>query len=76
MPQITIYLDANTEEQARAAAHAKGLPFSKWVSGVIREKTANSWPQEVLDLAGAWPDFLSLEELRKHQGEDAPRGSF
>lgn len=76
MPQVTIYLDANTEEQARSAAQAKGIPFSKWISGVIREKTASSWPQEVLDLAGAWPDFPSLEDLRKHQGEDAPRESL
>ena len=76
MPQITIYLDANTEEQARSAAQAKGIPLSRWISGVIREKTVGTWPQEVLDLAGAWPDFPSLEELRKHQGGDAPRESL
>jgi len=76
MPQITIYLDANTEEQARSAARAKGIPLSRWISGVIREKNANAWPQEVLDLAGAWPDFPSLEELRKRQGDDAPRESL
>ena len=76
MPQVTIYLDAATEEQARSAAEAKGIPLSRWISGVIRERTADSWPQEVLDLAGAWPDFPSLEELRKHQGGDAPRESL
>ena len=76
MPQVTIYLDAATEEQARSAAEAKGIPLSRWISGVIRERTADAWPQGVLDLAGAWPDFPSLEELRKHQGGDAPRESL
>jgi len=76
MPQLTIYLDENTEGRARAAAEADGVSLSKWVAGVIRKRTADDWPQEVLDLAGAWPDFPSVEELRTYQSEDVPRESF
>lgn len=76
MPQVTIYLDKDTERHARSAARAKRVPLSKWISGVIRERAADTWPQEVLNLAGAWPDFPSLTEIRKHQRDDAPREQF
>ncbi len=26
---------------------------------------SKEWPQKVLDLAGAWPDFPTVEEIRK-----------
>ena len=76
MSQITIYLDKDTERRARSAARAKRIPLSRWISGVIQERAADTWPQEVLDLAGAWPDFPSLKDLRKYQGPDAPRERF
>jgi hypothetical protein len=40
---------------------------------VIREKTATTWPQQVLDLAGSWPDFPLAEELRQGQKGDNRR---
>lgn len=67
MSQVTIYLDDDTEKRARVAAGASGDSLSKWISGVIREKTATTWPQHILDLAGSWPDFPLAEELRKGQ---------
>jgi hypothetical protein len=73
MSQVTIYLDDDTEKRARAAANASGDSLSRWISGVIREKTATTWPQRVLDLAGSWPDFPLAEELRKGRKGDHRR---
>ena len=63
----------HTERRARAAADASGDSLSRWISGVIREKTATTWPQHVLDLAGSWPDFPLAEELRKGRKGDNRR---
>ena len=76
MSQVIIYLDDETEKRARAAADASGDSLSKWISGVIREKTATTWPQNVLDLAGSWPDFPLAGELRKSQKGDHRRERF
>ena len=76
MSRVTIYLDDDTEKRARAAADASGDSLSKWISGVIREKTTTTWPQHVLDSAGSWPDFPLAEELRKGQGGDRRRERF
>jgi hypothetical protein len=76
MSQVTIYLDDDTAKRARTAADASGDSLSKWISGVIREKTATTWPQHVLDLAGSWPDFPLAKQLRKGQKGDSPRERF
>jgi hypothetical protein len=76
MSQVTIYLDDDTEKRARSAADASGDSLSKWISGVIREKAATTWPQHILDLAGSWPDFPLAEDLRKDQKGDKRRERF
>jgi hypothetical protein len=76
MGQVTIYLDDDAEAQLRKAAKASGVPVSRWVARLIREKTANEWPEEVKALAGAWSDFPSGDDLRNQQGEDLPREPF
>ncbi|HBL31382.1 MAG TPA: CopG family transcriptional regulator [Acidobacteria bacterium] len=73
MSQLTLYLDAETESRMKAAAKASGVSLSRWVAGLIREKTANRWPDSVAQLAGAWADFPTAEEIRAGLGEDAPR---
>ena len=73
MSQLTIYLDEDTERRLRAAADSQGVSLSRWVASLIREKTEDSWPQAVLDLAGAWPDFPTTEELRANPRPDSPR---
>jgi hypothetical protein len=70
MSQVTIYLDDDTERRARAAAKASGEALSKWISGVIREKTATTWPQHVLDLAGSWRDFSLVDSGRGQKGDN------
>jgi hypothetical protein len=73
MPQVTIYLDQDTEKRARKAARSEGISLSKWIAETLREKTAGTWPKAVLDLAGAWPDFPRLDELRRPAPRDARR---
>ena len=65
MGQVTIYLDDETEDKARAAARAEGLPLSKWVARRIQKPARGEWPEAVRALAGAWSDLPSAERIRK-----------
>lgn len=77
MGQVTIYLDPDTEAKMRAAAKSMGMSQSKWVARLIQEKTANSWPDFVYELAGAWrEDMPAAEEIREGMGHDMPREPF
>ena len=76
MAQVTIYLDDEINKRLTAAARAQKVSKSKWIAMIIREKTAKEWPDEFVQLAGAWEDFPSLEEIRLGTGEDAPRESI
>lgn len=57
MPQVTIYLDDDTEARLRAAAQAEGVPVSRWIARLVQERTRREWPPAVRALAGAWPDY-------------------
>ena len=76
MGQVTIYLDDETESRLKASAKSQGVPVSRWIADLVRERTATEWPDEVRQLAGAWRDFPSAEALRGAQGEDVRRESF
>lgn len=73
MPQVTLYLDEETDVKARAAAVAAGVSYSRWVSDLIRAKTLDEWPSAVRALAGAMPEFPELGELRSNQSQDIRR---
>jgi hypothetical protein len=73
MGQVTIYLDAETEQKMRRAAEGAGLPQSRWIARLIERETAEGWPQEVTRLAGAWTDLPTAEELRLDVVADAKR---
>jgi Ribbon-helix-helix protein, copG family len=73
MSQITIYLEAEVSELVKEAAKAAGVSRSRWIAEAIRSRVRSEWPAAVRALAGAWPDFPSLEEIRSNQGVDAPR---
>jgi hypothetical protein len=64
MARLTPYLDDDTIARMRSAAEAAGMSVSVWVAHVVRERTLNGWPSEVVALAGAWPDLPTAEELR------------
>jgi len=76
MGQVTVYLDTETEARMKEAAQAAGVSQSRWLAELIRERTANEWPQSVAALAGAWADMPTAEELRQNAGEDVPREPF
>jgi hypothetical protein len=73
MGQVTIYLDPATEKRARKAARSEGVSLSKWIASALRKQTDTAWPRAVLDLEGAWPDFPSLEQLRRKGSHDLRR---
>jgi predicted transcriptional regulator len=76
MGQVTIYLDDETEKRLKQAAKTRGVAVSRWISELVREKTATDWPEAVRELAGAWPDFPDADTLRRAQGEDVRREPF
>ncbi len=76
MGQVTIYLEDEIESKMTKAAKSAHLSKSKWIAKLIHEKVANEWPQSVIDLAGSWDDFPSLEDIRKSPATDARRENF
>jgi len=73
MGQVTIYLDAETENTVRKITKKKGISKSKWIAELIREKTSSTWPERIVGLAGAWADLPTAAEIRKTMGRDARR---
>ena len=73
MGQVTIYLDPETEEKMINIVKKSGISKSKWIAALIKEKTASTWPDHIVDLAGAWKDFPTAEEIRKRMGQDGKR---
>ena len=76
MSQITVYMDDETQARMKLAAKAAGLSVSRWLVGLVQEKTASAWPPAVLAAAGAWQDFPDLAELRADDVADLPREQF
>ncbi len=76
MGQVTIYLDDETEKQARNAAQAKGVSLSRWVAEKVQHGARAAWPPSVRELAGTWADFPSAEDIRKEAGTDIVRGKL
>ena len=73
MAQVTIYLDDAAERRVKAAARKAGVSVSRWVADLVENRARTEWPAEVLELAGAWPDFPDLAEIRPPTGKDKPR---
>jgi hypothetical protein len=76
MAQITLYLDVETMSRMRLAAQAAGLSMSAWVGHLVRERTRDTWPDEILALAGAWPDLPEAAMLRATSALDTERESL
>jgi hypothetical protein len=73
MAQITIYLEDDVLAKVKAATKAAGVSQSQWISEAVRLRMNKEWPAAVQQLAGAWPDFPSAEEIRDWQKSDLPR---
>jgi hypothetical protein len=76
MAHVTVYLNNDVEEKARKAAKAAKTSMSKWVANQVEKAVETSLSPEFLALAGAFPDFPDLEELRAGYGQDVPRESL
>ena len=48
----------------------------KRILELIKQKTGNSWPEDVRKMAGNWKDFPTAEEIRQPIGDDAERESL
>ncbi len=73
MPQVMLYLDEETERIMRKEAARIGLPYSRWVAGLIQAAGRSEWPKEFLKLHGAFPDSPLAEEIRATDTPDLPR---
>jgi hypothetical protein len=73
MGQVTIYLDDNTEKKMLSFIENSGVSKSKWIAKLIQEKTAITWPEDVVRMAGAWRDMPTADEIRKEMGSDTNR---
>ncbi len=76
MGQVTIYLEDEIENKMIKAAESAHLSKSKWIARLIKEQVADEWPQSIVDFAGSWNDFPTIEELRKNSGVDSTRDDF
>jgi hypothetical protein len=76
MPQVTLYMDDETDAKARAAAAAAGVSYSRWVCDLARAKTLDEWPSTIRALAGEIPNFPLVGELRGNSGTDVQRESL
>jgi len=73
MAQVMVYLDADTEQAMRTAAERAGLPYSRWVAGLIRAAARETWPEEFLKLAGSLPEAPLTQDIRAADVPDLPR---
>ena len=73
MGQVTIYLENEVQKKVTDMAKDAGYSLSKWISLLLKKEINTQWPQSIQDLAGAWNDFPSLEEIRSNMGKDVPR---
>ena len=73
MGQVTIYLEEEIEQKMVDAAKSAHLSKSKWIARLIQDKVANEWPQSVVELAGSWEDFPTINDIRNNEGKDASR---
>lgn len=76
MAHLTIYLTDDAERRVRKAAKAAKVSVSKWVADRVAKSVETDWPQEFLALAGSFPDFPDVDELRKGYGADVRRESL
>jgi hypothetical protein len=76
MAQVTICLDDATARRVRAAAREAGVSVSRWVAELVESRMRTEWPAEFLELAGAWPDFPDVDEIRRPTGKDKARASL
>jgi hypothetical protein len=84
MSQVTIYMDDDAINRAKASAAAAHLSLSAWVSKLVKEQTpavdANGYPIGFFEAIAAdahfWRDFPLAEEIRASEVPDLPRETW
>ena len=76
MAQLTLYLDDATQARLRDEATRRQVSQSQFVADLIRRATADTWPDDVLALAGSVPAFPTVDTLRAGLAADADRASW
>lgn len=80
MPQITLYLDSEAIRVMRGHAAAEQIPYSRWVSSLIRRQSTETWHAGITVLFGQFRDIPRPDRpvfgppLRKRFGLDAHAG--
>ncbi|MBM4236599.1 MAG: toxin-antitoxin system, antitoxin component [Firmicutes bacterium] len=65
MPQLSIYLDAETIKKIEKAAAIENTSISKWVSARLTGHLENKWPDNYSNLFGSIKDDSFCVELLK-----------
>jgi hypothetical protein len=76
MTQLTIDLDDETARRLASVAAQSHMQAGDWVASLVRARVCGEWPNDVRQLAGAWPDFPETSELRRRGGADLPRETW
>ncbi len=84
MSQVTIYMDDDAINRAKASAAAAHLSLSAWVSKLVKEQTpaldAHGYPIGFFEAIAAdahlWSDFPLAEDLRANDVPDLPREAW
>ena len=82
MAQIVLTLDDEVLEQVLHQAKAENLSSAIWLDKLIKQRVGmlnkpnninNQWSSDVQELAGAWQDFPTLEDIRHSPSQDTPK---
>ena len=73
MPQLSIYLDAETIKKIEKAAEIENTSISKWVSVRLTGHLENRWPVNYGSLFGSIKDDSFSVESIKDFSDDAKR---
>ncbi len=73
MPQLSIYLDAETIKKIEKAAEIENTSISKWVRVRLTGHLDNSWPENYFSLFGSIKDDSFCAESINDFSEDVKR---
>ncbi len=73
MPQISLYLDAETLKKIEKAAELDNTSISKWVTGKLIEHLEKNWPENYKSLYGSIDDNSFCAEAIKDFSHDTDR---
>ncbi len=70
MPQLSLYIDADTLAKIEQSAEMENKSISKWVTVRIKESLENSWPHNYAALFGSVDDdTFSLDRIKDLSAE-------